>query len=366
MTRASLGLAAAVALVATLLVLPAPHRPAAATPVPAAQPATVATVWPHARTFGFPAVLPDGSTFSPITIVDPDLAVGGITDQAGGRYSLGTVTPAGAVRVVATFGVGQEASVDAIAATGTDLYWMQTRTDAAGTGHTTLWRAARAGGRPLQITGDVGSALFANSGHDLQIVGGRLYWIAAPAGDGHPPPLRSIPLSGGRVSVRELPGDYVLAAWPWLTTSPGAAGDHAELENLTTGARRAVSAAPGQMISCTRVWCRLTANNARETQRIQLIHPDGSDRQQLGDANSTALGDDVALRDRFEVIANPTPASGPTVAIERVYLCDLTGHRSVLLAPAASDGGARGDYVWWSTGDNETLAWHALDLRSLD
>jgi hypothetical protein len=27
--------------------------------------------------------------------------------------------------------------------------------------------------------------------------------------------------------------------------------------------------------------------------------------------------------------------------------------------------GDHGDHLWWSTGDNETLRWHALDLRQL-
>jgi membrane-bound inhibitor of C-type lysozyme len=31
----------------------------------------------------------------------------------------------------------------------------------------------------------------------------------------------------------------------------------------------------------------------------------------------------------------------------------------------ATNAGGRGDYLWWSTGDNETLAWHGLDLRTL-
>jgi hypothetical protein len=38
----------------------------------------------------------------------------------------------------------------------------------------------------------------------------------------------------------------------------------------------------------------------------------------------------------------------------------------VLIEPAATNAAARGDYLWWSTGDNETLAWHALDLRTLN
>jgi hypothetical protein len=37
----------------------------------------------------------------------------------------------------------------------------------------------------------------------------------------------------------------------------------------------------------------------------------------------------------------------------------------VLIAPNVSD--AKGDvtHLWWATGDNETLAWYGLDLRTL-
>jgi hypothetical protein len=325
---------------------------------------TVAQAWPGARIFGFPAVLPDGSTFDPITIIDPDLAVGGITDAASIHYSLATVTTSGAVRVLATFLAAEGASIDALTATPTDLYWMQTVADAAGIGHTTLWRTGRAGGA-RQVTASTGRALFANSGYDLQIVGDRLYWVAAPRGDGHPTELRSVAPSGGRVSVRRLPGDYVLTAWPWLTTSPGATGNRSVLENLATGGHRAIPARGGQMITCTPAWCRVIAGNVQGADGIELMHPDGTDLQRLGTADSTAISDDVALRDRFEVLADPTPTSSPTIVIERVYLYDLAARRTVLLTPAASNAGARGDYVWWSTGDNETLAWHALDLRSL-
>ena len=33
---------------------------------------------------------------------------------------------------------------------------------------------------------------------------------------------------------------------------------------------------------------------------------------------------------------------------------------------AATGAMAKGDFLWWSTGDNETAAWHAVDLRTLD
>jgi hypothetical protein len=196
------------------------------------------------------------------------------------------------------------------------------------------------------------------------MINNRLYWVAAPRGSGQHTELRSVATSGGRVDVRTLPGDDVLTTWPWLTTSPGAGG-RTQLDNLTTGAHRTVPAPPNQMLTCTPAWCRMVADNVQNATGIDLIRPDGTDRRRIGDADATALADDVALRDRFEVLATPTPTSSPTIVIERIRLYDIAHRRSVLITPAASNAGARGDYVWWATGDNETLAWHALDLRTL-
>jgi hypothetical protein len=53
------------------------------------------------------------------------------------------------------------------------------------------------------------------------------------------------------------------------------------------------------------------------------------------------------------------------VAISTLALYDVAHRRPVLISPAATNAGGRGGYLWWSTGDNETLAWHGLDLRTL-
>jgi hypothetical protein len=381
MTRRSwLGLLGAVALIGVLLAIPGPRRPVtrppavpagarAAAPAGSASPPpgpTLAEVWPHAHTVGFPAIVGGGDAFNPLAIVDPDLAIGAVTDTASTRYSLAVVSSAGAVRVLETHPADQAPSVDAITATAADFFWMDTLLDAAGTSHTSLWRAARAGGPARLLTADVGKALFANSGYDLQVVGDHLCWVAAPAGGGHRTELRSVPLTGGRVRIRPLPGDEVLTAWPWVTSSPGATGSRVALDNLATGAHLVVPAPPNQQLTCTPSWCRMLAANVQDATEIDLVRPDGTDRRRIGDADASAVADDVALRDRFEALATPTPTSSPAIVIELLRLYDIAHHRSVLVSAGASNAGARGDYVWWATGDNETLAWHALDLRSLN
>jgi hypothetical protein len=37
----------------------------------------------------------------------------------------------------------------------------------------------------------------------------------------------------------------------------------------------------------------------------------------------------------------------------------------VVVAPIVTNASADADHLWWSTGDNETLAWYGLDLRTL-
>jgi hypothetical protein len=366
------GMLGAVTLIGVLVALPAPggitpgvaanRQPAASG---AAAVSTVAQVWPHAHTYGFPALLPDGSTVDPITITDPDLVVATITDPANTRLSLATVSPAATVRVLKTFAVDDAASVAAFAATATEFFWMDTVVLAPGNNRISLRRALRAGGPGSLLTADVGTAVFANSRYDLQVAGDRLYWVAAPEGSGHRTELRSVPLSGGRVSTRRLPGDYTLTAWPWLTSRPGGAGSHIGLLNLLTGAYHTVAVPPNQPATCTPAWCRMQTANTQDTSLIDLIRPDGTDRRRIGTAHTSAISDDVALRDRFEVLATPTPSSTPDIFLQQVHLYDIPHRRTVLLAPAASSVGARGDYVWWSTGDNESITWHALDLRSL-
>jgi hypothetical protein len=175
-----------------------------------------------------------------------------------------------------------------------------------------------------------------------------------------------VPVTGGPVQRRRISGSWQLTAWPWLTSPPGPGGTPAKLYNLTTDERRTVAAPADQIVSCSPVWCRTLAGNATDTTDIALTHPDGTGRQRVGTHTDIAVATDIALLDRFEVIATPAPLTAATAATtEKVSLFDLDHHRSVLIAATASGVEARGTWLWWSTGDHETLTWHALDLRTL-
>jgi hypothetical protein len=73
---------------------------------------------------------------------------------------------------------------------------------------------------------------------------------------------------------------------------------------------------------------------------------------------------DVALLDRFEVVTIGPATTGAPAAVE-VSLYDLVNGQLVLIAPAAAAVGARGGFLWWSTGDATPATWRLLDLRTL-
>jgi len=65
------------------------------------------------------------------------------------------------------------------------------------------------------------------------------------------------------------------------------------------------------------------------------------------------------------VLASVASANAAGYA-QRLWLHDLTTDRVVILDETANASvGSRGAYLWWSTGDNEALVWHVLDLREL-
>ena len=255
-------------------------------------------------------------------------------------------------------------SFDGITASATDVYWMHTSTDADGRATTTLWTAPRAGGPARQLTADVGAPGFSGSGYDVQVVGDRLVWAGTRAGAAEQTELRSIPLAGGPVTVRVVPGAWALSAWPWLVTAPSASDQRPRLHNVDTGAERTVRVPPDQQATCSPTWCRTIPDNAAEATETDLVRPDGSDRRVIGRATDAAIASDVALCDRFEVLMTTANTSGQ-VAVSRLALYDIVGKRLVQVEAAATNAGARGDFLWWSTGDAQTIVWHGLDLHTL-
>jgi hypothetical protein len=362
--RGWVGLAAGLALIVVVIGLPPPERPAAGSgPAAVAGPPTLASVWPAARPFTMAATFPDGSTYNPVVVLDAGTSVG-FSTSADALHSALVVASGATNRVLQTQLVSDGGSFDGITATADRLFWMHTADDGTGHAKVSLWGAPRSPGPARQITADVGRPVFYGSQHDMQVVDGRLYWVAARPGPGDQTELRSIALAGGPVTTRVVGGSWAMSSWPWLITAPGASGTPMQLYNLITDARTVARVPASKQVYCSPVWCRMIPGNVANGTEVDVIRPDGSDRRRIGDPNATAIASDVALRDRFEVLLT-TVSSNAVTTVSRLTLYDITHRRGVLIEPAATNAGARGDFLWWSTGDGETLAWHGLDLRTL-
>jgi hypothetical protein len=356
--RAWLAVGAALALIGMLLALPTPDRPGATVAAPAPASSAVAaltSVWPQARPFPVPAFLPDGSAYRPDMILDATISIGVVTTADGQRTDLDEVPASGPPRVLQSQLVTVAGSYDGLTATTERLYWMHSLDDGNGTAHVTLWTAPRSGGPARQLSTDVGAPVFWGSQYDLQPVGDRLYWAAARPGHPDQTELRSIPLTGGAVTVAVLDGAWAMSRWPWLVTAPRA-DQPTRLRNVTTRQTRTVRTPASHQVSCSPTWCRIIPDQATET---DLVRPDGSDLRVIGDAKTGAIAGDVALLDRYEALMS---AQG---VVSKLTLYDIARKREVFV-DLATTANARGAFIWWSTGDNELLTWHGLDLRTLD
>jgi hypothetical protein len=341
-------IACALAVVGVLLALPAPRRGVPA-PAPPTVP-TLASVWPRARPFPIPGFLPDGSGYQPYRILDPGGSVGVATEPGKVRTTLVLVTGERAVPLQTR----DSGLYQGVGATSDRLFWMLTAPDPAGQPSVGLWTAPRTGGPATPLTTDVGLPMLLGSAYDISAVGDRLYWTSTRPGTDQTE-LRSIPVNGGQVRVEWIPGVWTLSRWPWLVSPPGEASTR--LRSLTTGSTiTAVGPVP-----CSPVWCRLIPDGTGG--RTVLVHPDGSDRREVGAPGALPVGADVAARDRFEPLLVPAAAAGGIGA--RLELYDLSTGRTVLVAPNVSNAKGDATHLWWSTGDNETLSWWGLDLAML-
>ena len=360
--RRRLGAAAALAVVGVLLALPnaRPPQPGAGP----AGPLTLAGVWPAARPVALAATLPTGDTYTPLLVLDATTSVG-LTSRPGNRTSaLVLLTDPARPRQLQILSPGTGDTVEAVAATADRIYWLRS-VDGNGGGpeQASIWTARRAGGPAEAVTTRAGPATTNSSQFDLQVADGRLVWTTVGNGAVPVTEVRSIPLSGGPVQVRSFPGGYGLTAWPWLTSTLGGVGGSNELVNVATGQRVPVATSDGQQPTCTPTRCRMNQSTAGGN-LVVYQRPDGSQRRAVPPDAGTPATADVALLDRFAVLTAPT-SSDVESALQRLVLDDLSTNRQVTVDTGVTRVGGYGNWLWWSTGDQETLTWHLLDLSKL-
>ncbi len=358
-----LPLAAALVVVVAALALPQPRpdRPGTTDGPP-----RLSEVWPSARTINLPSVLPNGYSFQPLLVLDAATSVGLATspDLATARIVLRGADAA--PRDLRVLRGQQRPTIAAVTSAGDRIFWLETGEGADGRRETAVWRADRRGGAARRLATDSSDVLYFDSAYDLQAADGHVRWAAVPANGGGGGEIRSVPVDGGVVAVRPLDRLFALTAWPWATTSANSQPGDVELLNLATGERRTVDGGPNEILTCSPSWCRVTTVvNQGQSLTFELEHVDGSARRRIGDSTRTPMNIDVALLDRFELLASVASANAASYA-QRLWIHDLSTDRAVVLDDTASvNTGGRGSFVWWSTGDNETLVWHVLDLRDL-
>jgi hypothetical protein len=136
-------------------------------------------------------------------------------------------------------------------------------------------------------------------------------------------------------------------------------GDDApiELRNLETDERTVVRPKSSELMACSPDWCRaLIVGTTAASTVIEVLKADGSLRLRTAAGSVAASTVDVAVLDRFEIYSY----SGG-----KLVLFDLETRKPAVIAQAVTQVASRGPMLWWTTGDNETTAWHVLDLREL-
>ena len=172
--------------------------------------------------------------------------------------------------------------------------------------------------------------------------------------------VRSVSLGGGAVAVRTEPGgEWALSAWPWLYDE-----QEGRLRNLATGRDREVVTRGPETATCSPVWCRVMVMSGDGLARIDLMHPDGSGRRRIAGAAAQAAVADVGVLDRFEVLSEAGPGSDLT-GTAGLLVYDVATGRTVDVAGGVDGAFTGGGMLWWSTtAEDDTITWHALDLRT--
>jgi hypothetical protein len=354
--------AAVAACIAVTVVGAPPTAPAAA------DPGTLAGAWPHATPFDMPGFV-SGDAYQPLAVTGRHQSIGTATSPDGTTVSLVLLdtepTPA-AVRVVQAGLAARRVSFDAFAATAADIYFMRSTADAHGYGHESLWRLPRTGATPTLMTGDAGDLSVQGSVNDLQIAAGTLRWIATDPTDPARTQLRAIPLSGGPVHARALDGRYQLTTYPMMFSGQADDPPTPTLTDSMTGTITTVHTAAQAATFCDPTWCVMQTSDDSGANEVQLAHPDGTGLRHLGDADTSLVTADPTLAGRYVALTEQSPAmaAAPSPTAE-LWLYDTRTRRSVEITGAASKTFGAGGWLWWSTGDNQTLTWHALDLTTL-
>ncbi len=347
-----MGLGTALLAAVALLVLPAAGK----TVRPA--PAAMDLAWPKAKHAAMTATLADGTAYEPGLFLTADTSIGTAPSRNNKwlrlleRRSTGSVVP---IRELPAHGFP---SFSGLTAAGDTLVWIES----PGHGASSVWTSSLRRPAPRMLVADAGDVESDQSTYDLVIAAGRVYWTAAGATG--VTDVRTVPLSGGPVTVRPEPGDWKLAAWPYLVNGVRASAGTTTIRNLLTGRDRAVRSTDRASARCSPTWCQVTAVDQNGVTAVEVMRPDGSHREQVGGGDMAAAITDPVVLDRFEIMAEYDINAQLTDHVQLIAY-ELATHRQVVISPDAFDVAYRAGVLWWSTGADDEFIRHAVDLRTV-
>ena len=317
-----------------------------------------AMAWPRAEHGVTPANLPDHTAYQPAMFLDARTSVGTAPTPDGKSLRLLLVGAEQPVRQLRRVPYTQGPSFQAFTVTGDALIWAEGER-----GKIQIWRAGlRDSKPPQQLTADAGDAALYGSQYDLTVNDGTVYWAASGL---NVTEVRSIALTGGPGNTRTVPGEWTLSAWPWLVNGLTASGGTTLLKNITTSQEVPVAQTGSRSVTqCSPTWCQVATLSRDGGSRIDLIHPDGTARQQIADDTAQTVIADVAPLDRYEVYSKIGPNSDLTGNVQ-LLVFELATRRTVEVSPDAGRVSYRNGVLSWATGTQDTYIWHALDLRTI-
>ena len=352
-TLPALGLALALAATGALVLGDGPAEPEAVTPEARMSPAAA---WPQAELRTIPDL-----PLRPLLFLDTATVVGAAPSPDDRFELLLHRRPDGSLRELRRVAASASPRFENLIAAGDDVVWTE-----FGDGRPpAIWAAGLRDERPARrLTADTGAVLFFGSQYDLVHHDGRIHWTAQPEDGSATTEIRSVALHGGGVSIDREPGQWTLAAWPWLDDGASAGAGATLLRNRSTGREITVPARGAEFPACSMSWCRVVVTGDEGPIRIDLMRPDGSQRRQIAGATARPAVPDVVVLDRFEILAEPGPHSAAT-GTAALLVHDIGTGNTVELAAAANDTRSRGGLVWWFAGSAGAARWHVLDLRTV-
>ena len=330
-----------------------PHREK---PAPAGR-VSAAIAWPHAQRADIAGSLPDGPLLSPGYFLDARSVVGTAPSPDGAWMRL-IYLSGSSLRELRRLPLQRSPEFGNFAATGDVLVWTESTDNA----RPQIWALDLHDGTPARrLTANTGNTVFYGSQYDLVIADGRVYWTAAQ--NTQVTEIRSVALTGGDVRIRREQGEWALSAWPWLNNG----GDQAattRLLNMATNRGVTVDTTGAELSTCSPSWCRVLVLNGGGLVRIDLMHPDGTARQRIAGSAASAAVVDVAELDRFEILSEAGPHSDLT-GTAQLLVYDVATRRTVDISADVNGAFSRGGILWWCTGDQDAVAWHSIDLRTI-